>query len=149
MKMNSFLSLFNLKQPILPTDFHTEHFSNEDLSELLKHWGGGNELTDPTSIGLFAERAFNFKDDKEYFADPDIKMMWRDGLGDFLIACWYMIQEKHKQITTTTIVETCNVCGKASNHCEKVIHPSIENFTVCPKCNTHGYMTNLGWNVGE
>lgn len=56
--------------------------------------GRGNVLNDPTNLSDIAERAHQCDDDKQYFADPNIKMMWRDGLGTFLIGLWKMVAKK-------------------------------------------------------
>ena len=87
-------SFLGIQQPSLPLNFRSENFTHDELEELLKSWGGGNVLNDPRDIAVMAEKAYAFKDDKQYFADPDIKQMWKDGLGYFLIELWKMVAKK-------------------------------------------------------
>lgn len=89
-----FQTFLGLQQPAIPKDFHTEHFTHKDYTELLGLWGGGNILKEPTSLANIAEKAYQYEDDTQFFADPDVKMMWRDGLGSFLIGLWVMIAKK-------------------------------------------------------
>lgn len=87
-------SFLGLQQPTLPTDLCSEHFTHDELEELLQLWGGGNVLSDPSGIADMAEKAYAFESDEQYFADPGIKQMWRDGLGRFLTGLWKMVATK-------------------------------------------------------
>lgn len=94
-KIHPMAQFLGLPMPKIPSGYTTEHFTNADLNEMCAAWGGGNTMNDPTHIGRFAERVFSdHQTDREFFADPDVKMMWRDGLGNFLIAVWVAVEKK-------------------------------------------------------
>ena len=83
-----------LQQPQLPRDFHTEHFTNQELQSILDTWGGGNVIGEPTSIGRMAEWFYGMRDWEEFSTNEDVLGMWKDGLGRMLFFTWRMICEK-------------------------------------------------------
>lgn len=87
-------AFLGLQQPTLPPGFHTEHFTHEDLLVLVDAFCGGNVLSEPTSIGTFAETFYHMKDFEEFSATPTFKALWRDGLDSFLTTAWAMILKK-------------------------------------------------------
>ena len=87
-------NLLGLQQPRLPRDFHTEHFTNQELNEILASWGGGNVIGDPKSIGQMAEWFYGMRDWEEFSTNEDVVGMWKDGLGRMLVKAWTLVCEK-------------------------------------------------------
>lgn len=89
-----FQAFLNLKNPELPADYQTDHFSHAELQVLLNSFSAGNTLNSPTSIGTLAEYFYKFETDVEAFKDNRVQQMWRDGLCFFVVTLCEMIDKK-------------------------------------------------------
>jgi hypothetical protein len=87
-------NFLGLQNPRLPSDFCTAHFNNQELQTILDSWGGGNVISEPTSIGTMMETFYGMADYDEFSNHKGVIQMARDGLGTMLVKSWTLVCQK-------------------------------------------------------
>jgi hypothetical protein len=77
---------------LLPDDFHTEHFSNEELETLVKNHG--QLLVSPTDIAPIVEKMYGFNSLHEVLDDQMANKMFYYDRGRFVATIWKMVCKK-------------------------------------------------------